>query len=447
MRKPDLKIKHISSIILISFFVLASVCVMSAHAQRVIDYIDISNPFLRKIPIAIPVFKYEPETSPSQKIAREMTQVLSETLEFTAFFKMLKEKTFLENLQSTGVSGSSINFKNWTAIGAELLVTGGIQVQDRLVVVELRLFDTFSSRLLVGKKYKGWHNDTRKIIRRFCNEVVQRLTGSKGFFDSQIAFVSLFKGNKEVYTCDFDGYNIKRLTYNRSTNLSPSWSHDKEWLAYTSYTRNKPDLYIRHLVGDKRGFYISFKGHNITPAWHPNRLEFAAALSKAGNSEIYLLTRTGKIIKRLTYDWGIDVYPTWSPDGKKIAFVSNRSGNAHIYIYNIETSNTRRLTYEGKYNVSPSWSPKGDRIAFCGRKNDQFDIYVMNVDGSRKMQLTKNAGNNESPSWSPDGSLVVFSSTRNGTSKLFVMTAYGTDQRQLLSLKGAQFDPAWSRND
>jgi TolB protein len=443
MRIPDLKIKHVSSIIV--SVVLVVVCVMSVHAQRVIDYIDISNPFLRKIPIAIPVFRYTPETSPSQNIAKEMTQVLSQTLEFTGFFKMLNKKAFLEDLQKTGITGSSLNFKNWTAIGAELLVTGGIHVQDKLVVVELRLFDTFSGRLLVGKKYKGWHNDIRKIVRRFCNEVIERLTGNKGFFDSQIVFVSNHSGHKEIYTCDFDGYNIKQVTSNRTINLTPSWSYDKEWIAYTSYARNKPDLYIRHMPGKKRGFFVSFKGHCITPAWHPKRMEFVAALSRPGNSEIYLLTRTGKIIKRLTYDWGIDVSPTWSPDGKKIAFVSNRSGNAHIYIYGMDSGKIKRLTYEGKYNVTPAWSPKGDRISFCGRSNDQFNIYVMNIDGSRKMQLTRNSGNNESPTWSPDGNLLAFSSTRSGKSKLYIMTAYGTDQRELLSLGGEQFDPNWSK--
>ncbi|MBF0449388.1 MAG: Tol-Pal system beta propeller repeat protein TolB [Candidatus Magnetomorum sp.] len=439
---PDLKIKYVSSIIV--SILLISVCAMPVSAQRVIDYIDISNPFLRKIPIAIPVFRFTPEQSQTENLSKEITQLLSETLEFTGFFKLLNEKAFLEDLQKTGISGSSLNFKNWTAIGAELLITGGLQVQDKLIVAELRLFDTFSGRLLVGKKYKGWHEDTRKIIRRFCNEIIERLTGNKGFFDSQIAFVSNQTGNKEIFICDFDGYNIKQVTKNRSINLSPAWSHDKEWIAYTSYTRNKPDLYIRNM-GKKRGVFVAFKGHNITPAWHPNRLELAAALSKVGNSEIYLLTGSGNIIKRLTFDWGIDVSPSWSPDGKKIAFVSNRSGNAHIYIKEIESDHVRRLTYEGKYNVSPSWSPKGDRIAFCGRKNDVFDIYVMNADGSRKMKLTRNAKNNESPTWSPDGNLIAFSSTRLGKNQIFVMTAYGTDQRLLLSLPGEQFEPAWSR--
>jgi len=444
MRMADLKTKFVSSIVVI--FLILSVSVIPANAQRVIDYIDISNPFLRKIPIAIPVFKYTPENSNTESLSKEVTLLLSQTLEFTGFFKMFNEKAFLEDLQKTGISGSAINFKNWTGIGAELLVTGGLQVQNKLIIAELRLFDTFSGRLLVGKKYKGWHDDKRKIIRRFCNEIVEKLTGNKGFFDSQIAFVSNQTGHKEIFTCDFDGFNVKQITRNKSINLSPAWSHDKEWIAYTSYTRNKPDLYIRHMVGRKRGVFVAFKGHNITPSWHPNRLELAAALSKIGNSEIYLLTGSGKIIKRFTYDWGIDVSPSWSPDGKKIAFVSNRSGNAHIYIKEVESGDIKRLTYEGKYNVSPSWSPKGDRIAFCGRDNaNTFDIYVMNVNGSRKMRLTKNAKNNESPTWSPDGNLIAFSSTRFGKNQIFVMTSYGTDQRLLLSLPGEQFEPSWSR--
>jgi TolB protein len=438
-----LKIKHISSIVL--SFALVSVCVISVNAQRAIDYIDISNPFLRKIPIAIPVFKFTPETSPSKNVANDMTQVLSDTLEFTGYFKMLNEKSFLEDLQSTGITGSSLNFKTWRAIGAEFLVTGGIVVQDNSVEVELRLFNTLTEQRLVGKKYIGRHTDIRNIVRRFSEQVMENLTGNKGYFTSQIVFVSTHTGHKEIYTCDFDGHNIKQVTYNKSINLTPSWSHDKQWIAYTSYARNKPDLYIRNMGEKQRGFFVSFKGHSITPAWHPKRLEFAAALSRPGNSEIYLLTRTGKVIKRLTYDWGIDVFPTWSPDGKKIAFVSNRSGNAHIYIYDIDSGKIKRLTYEGKYNVSPAWSPKGERIAFSGRQNDQFDIFIMNVDGSRKMQVTKSSGNNESPCWSPDGNLIAFCSNRSGKNKIYVMTAYGTDQRQLISQTGEQFEPNWSK--
>ena len=45
---------------------------------------------------------------------------------------------------------------------------------------------------------------------------------------------------------------------------------------------------------------VAEKGINITPAWVPGKFELAAALSFSGDQEIYLLTGSGKIIKRLT---------------------------------------------------------------------------------------------------------------------------------------------------
>jgi len=114
----------------------------------------------------------------------------------------------------------------------------------------------------------------------------------------------------------FDGYNPTRLTYNDSISLFPSWSSDGQYLAYTSYKGGKPDIFIRNLA-DKRETVISQEGINITPAWAPDRTELAATMSFSGDQEIYLLTVTGKMIKRLTNNRGSDVSPSWSPDGRK----------------------------------------------------------------------------------------------------------------------------------
>jgi len=439
-----LKIDNIKLKFIVFIVVMIQVLSSPLWAQRAVDYLDISNPYLRKIPVAIPLFKYLPENDEAKSLSAEITVLMTDTLEFTGFFKIIDPKSFLVDLQKSGISGNSLNFQSWTAIGAELLVTGGFELKDNLVVMELRLYDTFNGRLLVGKKYKGWKSDSRRIIRKFCNEIILRLTGTRGFFDSRIIFVSNGTGNKELYICDFDGFNIQRVTYHNTISLSPAWSSDGKWIAYTSYKKRKPDLYIWNLK-ERRGSVIDFNGINVTPAWRPNRFSLAAALSKSGNSEIYLLTGTGKIVKRLTFDWGIDISPSWSPDGKQIAFVSNRCGSAQIYILDVATGKAKRITFEGKYNSSPAWSPRGDKIAFSGRNNGRFDIFVINTDGSNISQLTRNNSNNESPNWSPDGNLIVFSSNRSEKNRIYVMTAYGTDQRQLLSMPGEQSEPSWSQ--
>ena len=410
------------------------------------DYIDISNPFLRRIPLAIPLFKNETGTAEEARLSESSADLLSAGLEFTGYFKILDRQAFLFDPQSDGILTPQINFANWTVIGAELLITGLYEENNGKIAMELRLFDTFKGRRILGKKYSGKTDDQRRIIHRFCSEVIQYLTGSKGVFASKIAFVSTGSGNKEIYSCEFDGYDPRQLTRNHSITLFPAWSSDGQYLAYTSYKQGKPDLFIKNLA-EMQETSIAKKGLNMTPAWVPGKFELAATLSFSGDQEIYLLTGSGKIIKRLTNMRGSDISPAWSPDGKKLAFVSNRSGNPQIYIQDMDSDKVRRLTYEGNYNTQPSWSPRGDKIAYASFEDDHHNIYVIDVEGRQPLQLTSESGDNEAPSWSPDGRLIVFSSTREGPSRIYVMTASGTDQRRLLVLNGEQTNPKWSMND
>ena len=431
--------------ILFTGIVMAILLTGTAFCGQSYDYIDITNPFLRKIPMAVPVFKSMTPTPEEQKVAESASTLLSDTLDFTGYFKLIDRGAFLEDSGASGIIAPNIQFKNWTAVGAELLITAGVLITNDVLEIELRLYDTFKQKLLVGKLYKGRVEDQRKIIRRFCSEVIFQLTGDRGIFTSKIAFESTGTGNKEIYICDFDGYDPQQVTHTNTITMSPAWSSDGQWLAYTAFTRGKADLYIKNLT-ENRGAVVDKPGINTSPAWVPNRFELAATLSFSGDAEIYLLTGEGKIIKKLTNTWGIDVCPSWSPDGKKMAFMSDRAGTQQIYIKDIQTGQDQRLTYDGKQNVSPCWSPKGNKIAYAALKDGQFNIHVIGTDGSGDIQLTYDAGENESPAWSPDGSLIAFSSTREGTSRIYVMTAYGTDQRRLLTLPGAQTNPRWSLN-
>jgi TolB protein len=409
------------------------------------NYIDISNPFLRKTPIAVPIFKTAPLDPAAMAAARATSEQLAYYLNFTGYFAVSDPGAFLEDPQKMDVIGPGIRYRNWTAIGAELLVTGSVVIRGADAEFELRLFDTVKEKMLVGKRYRGGADDYRQVARRFCSEVVFAVTGGRGFFDSRIAFVSSGTGNKEIYLCEFDGSNISRFTHHNSISLFPDWSSDGRWIAYTTYAEKWPRIRIQH-VSEKRSAGIDKPGLQMASAWVPGKFELAASLSFSGDQEIYLLTGNGKVVKRLTNSVGIDVEPTWSPDGRRMAFVSKRSGNPQVYIYDTVTDRVQRLTFEGRYNTQPSWSPKGDRIAYSAMKNGVIDILTINPDGGEPIQLTENQGSNEAPTWAPDGSLIAFSTTREGQSRIYVMTAYGTDQRRLLTLPGEQTNPKWSPN-
>jgi len=429
------------SVILVLLVALLTCSAGTCEAKRV--YIDINAPYLRKIPTAIPILRDMAGGKTQGQVANKLSDLLTASLDFTGFFKILNRESFLENPEEAGLVQQEINFSNWTVIGAELLIKGGFKYNGDLLEVELRLFDTFSGRLIVGRRYTGRMEDSRRIIHRFCNEVILRLTGRPGIFSSQIAFVSTTTGVKELYIADFDGYDPRQFTKTGAISMFPAWSSDGRWLAYTDYKRGRPDLFITN-IKNKQETVVSFDGFSITPAWVPGQFALAASLSHQGNPAIYLLSGSGKILRKLTRHWGIDVAPTYSPDGKKFAFVSNRSGSPQIYIQNVKDGKVRRLTYEGKYNSWPQWSPGGNYIAYVGSHNTFSDVYVIRADGTGRKQLTRNAGYNESPTWSPDGTLIAFSSGREGPLRIYVMNANGTDQRRLLVLKGEQSNPSWS---
>ncbi len=410
-----------------------------------IKYFDLTNPFLRKIPMAIPQFQSLSADPTGNGQGEAFANELQEMLEFSGYFKMLDRGSFLHDPQKSGITKTTINFQNWMTIGAELLITGGLVIDGSNMSVELRLFDTFKSKLLVGKRYRGAVKDRRTVVKRFCSEVMQALTGNAGFFNSRLAFVSNGTGHKEIYQCDFDGKNVRRVTRKNSITSFPAWSSDGRHLAYTSFVKGPVQIFIRNLKTGAENS-VAYKGVQIAPSWSPNKFELTATLSRGGDQEIYLLTGTGKMIKRLTNSRGIDVDATWSPDGKKIAFVSKRSGKPQIYIKELGSGRVERLTYEGRYNTQPNWSPKGNMIAYSSMAQGEINIYIIDVEGKNPIQLTYNQADNEAPTWSPDGSLIVFSSTREGGSRIYVMTASGTDQRRLLTMPGEQSHPKWSPN-
>src|SRR5210317_1546347 len=73
------------------------------------EYIDISNPFLRKIPLAVPLFKNENETGEEKRLSNSSAELLAAGLEFTGYFKLLDRGAFLFDPQRDGILTPQIN--------------------------------------------------------------------------------------------------------------------------------------------------------------------------------------------------------------------------------------------------------------------------------------------------------------------------------------------------
>ncbi|MBN1226087.1 MAG: Tol-Pal system beta propeller repeat protein TolB [Deltaproteobacteria bacterium] len=406
-------------------------------------YVDITSPSMRRIPIAVPDFKYIGADNQSPELASTLAHILSNDFDISGYFNPLEKESFIE-APGSGITHDSIIFKDWSLIGAELLLKAGYECIGKQLKVEARLFDVFSGRQLYGKRALGPINQSRQLMHRLANDVIFTLTGHKGPFSTQIAFSGTATGNKEIYISDFDGHNLRQITNHNSISISPRLSLSGERMLYTTFLDSATVLLMRDLAQGSVTKLSDKKGLNIAAAWRPGEEEVALTLTTSGNPDIYTISLEGKPLQRLTTNWGIDVSPAFSPDGKKMAFVSNRSGSPQIYILDIKNNSVERLTYQGNYNTSPAWS-KLDRIAFSGSADGNFDLFTIQPDGGGLQRLTQDQGDNEDPCWSPGGRYIAFSSNRGGGKyHIFIANANGDNQRQITFSEGEQFSPSWA---
>ncbi|MEA2038245.1 MAG: Tol-Pal system beta propeller repeat protein TolB [Thermodesulfobacteriota bacterium] len=405
-------------------------------------YIDINAPSIRKFKIAIPDFKSLNPKDGDSELSVKLAGVISNDLDLSGYFTPIDKAAFLEEENDASLAQEKICFKDWSVIGAELLLTGAYTCIGRSVEVEIRLFDVFRGRQILGKRALGDMQHYRYVMHRLSNEIIRTLTGHEGPFLTKLAFVGNATGHKEIYVSDYDGHNVHQLTSDKTISLLPRFSPDGKQIVYNSYKEDAPMLYLQDLSSDTVRRISGRSGLNIGAAWRPGGAELALTLSLKGNPDIYMIDLRGKILKHLISHWAIDVSPSFSPDGSRIAFVSNRSGSPQIYVLNLKDGTEKRLTFEGKYNTSPAWSSL-DRIAFTSMDNGHFEVYTIDSDGGSLRKLTDNSGDNEDPCWSPDGRHIIFSSNREGRYHLYIMNVNGQNQRKITSLKGDQSAPSW----
>ncbi|MEK6726703.1 MAG: Tol-Pal system beta propeller repeat protein TolB [Deltaproteobacteria bacterium] len=402
-------------------------------------YIDIGLPDTKTLPIAIPTLhSAEGEVG---VIASKVTEVIVSDLETSGILDILDKAIYPSDPLKAELSPEMTDFKPWFAIGAEALVKGKVAMEGRNLTVDARLYDVTAGRQVMISSNKRDAKEFRKVAHEIADSIIASLTGERGIFSTRIAFVSNVRGNKEIFTMDYDGEGVEAVTQNGSINVSPCWSPDGSAISYVSFKEGRSAVYIKEIKNgiDKRLFLP--EGTSMGASWAPDGQRIAVVISRNGNADIYAVNRNRSGLVQLTDSWGLDVSPSWSPTGKEIAFVSDRGGNPQIYIMDSSGGNVRRLTFEGKYNVSPSWSPKGERIAFAGMSDGKFEVFTINPDGSGLMRLTTDAENNEGPTWSPDGRFITFSSAKGGG--IHIMRSDGTGRKKVTSMKGRATNPSW----
>ena len=174
----------------------------------------------------------------------------------------------------------------------------------------------------------------------------------------RLAVAATAGGASEIFTALRTGRSLRRLTRNRSIDISPSWSPDGEQIAFVSDRSGSPQIYVMRAngTGVRR---ITFNGsYNASPAWSPDGRWIAYEARVAGGQfDIWLVDPEGETNLPLVSHPRSDEGPSWSPDGRKLVFSSARRGSHDLYRVDVSGRNLRRITRGPGDDKSPSWGP------------------------------------------------------------------------------------------
>jgi TolB protein len=182
----------------------------------------------------------------------------------------------------------------------------------------------------------------------------------RGVFDRsgrRLAIVMSANGNTELYSVERGGGALRRLTNNRSIDVSPTWSPDGNRIAFVSDRTGAPQIYVMNSDGSNQRRLTFQGGYNTAPAWSPDGKWIAYETQVGGQFDIWRIDPEGQSSGPLVTHSRTDEHPTWSPDSRKIAFQSTRRGRADIYVLDVDGGQEPRRLSEGGENTNPAWGP------------------------------------------------------------------------------------------
>ncbi len=259
--------------------------------------------------------------------------------------------------------------------------------------------------------------------------------GSKGFFASQLTFISSQSGATEVHTGDLFFGDVRQITRDRASAMSPRWSPDGSKLLYTSFYRsNGADIYQIDLNTMQRTTFVSFKGTNQGARYSPDGSRVTMVLSGEGNPEVYVANAQGKAVSRRTRSSSVESSPVFSPDGRRILFVSDMAGGPQLYTIPEAGGRASRVpTNISRYCAEPDWSVTNPNlVAFSMRIGSGFQIGLFDFStGAAAKQVSKAPFDALEPSWLADGRHLIYTARAPNQRSIWLLDTQTGKQTKL----------------
>jgi TolB protein len=415
-------------------FTLGCACLLLAANAAAQTSLDVPLSTATRQPIAITNFPGE------TALPTALAKIVRDDLNNSGLFQIIDAA----DVSPVPTETAQVRFPDWAARNAKYLAIGSVVPgSDGRLTARVRLLNVGNQAEMSAIAYTLTPALTRTTGHKIADDIYEKITGEKGYFNTKIAYVKKAGPRYDLIVADYDGQNEQSALTSREPIISPEWSPDGSRLSYVSFENRKPQVWVHEIYTSRRNLVGNFKGSNSAPAWSPDGRTLAVTLTLTGISQLYAIPAGGGEPRRLTSSSGIDTEPTYSPDGASIYFTSDRGGGPQIYRIAAGGGDARRVTFKGSYNVSPKVSPDGKTLAYVSREGGQFRVNTMDLSGGGSEQTLTDTVKDESPSFAPNGKMILYATEIGGRGVLATASVDGKVKQRLTGSGADLREPAW----
>jgi TolB protein len=250
--------------------------------------------------------------------------------------------------QSAGGAGE-IYIADFDGYAAQAITTdSAIVAKPAWVPGKLALYYTSYARNNPDIYYHSLSSGQRRMVAGYSGLNTSASVSPDG---SKIAMILSKAGSPNVWVCNANGSDLKRLTTGIEDS-SPCWSPDGQWICFAT-----------KIASRRRLAKVSVNGGPVQ------------ALNTAGVSN--------------------PTEPDWSPDGKWIAF-TRQAGDFDICVMAADGSLPVIVLVAGQ---NPSWAPNSRTLVFNREIGHRQVLSVLDVLTKQYKDCVRTTGSNSQPAW------------------------------------------------
>ncbi|MEI7824801.1 MAG: Tol-Pal system beta propeller repeat protein TolB [Chlorobiaceae bacterium] len=214
-----------------------------------------------------------------------------------------------------------------------------------------------------------------------------------------LAYIGFASGRPTLYIRNLVDGKIASVSKS-GVSIDPGWRNNTEVAATLSPEGNQ-EIFLVNTDGSLSKRVTNNKSIDISPTFSPDGTKMAFVSSRNGLPQIFVQDMQSGLVKRLTFSGRYNTQPAWSPLGDKIAYTTwEKNGEINIFVVNADGSGLKQLTQNSRENKSPSFSPDGEMIVYTSNRQGREKVYVMSSKGGNERLLLQGDDVQTQPSWS-----------------------------------------------